>query len=356
MKRANNLWAAVTSFGNLDRAASRAAKGKRLQTNVAQFLFDRERQLFQLQDELLSHAYQPGGYRTFEIYEPKRRMISAAPFRDRVVHHALCGVLEGVFEPSFIFDSYACRHGKGTHAAINRFQSFARKHRYVLQCDVRKFFPSVDHEILKRLIARKVKDKDVLWLAGRIIDCANKQESTGFFFPGDDLLTAGERRCGLPIGNQTSQFFANVYLNPFDHFVQEKLGAGCYVRYVDDFAIFSDDKRWLAEVRQKSSEFLAGHRLKLHPNKSVISRTQDGNRFLGFRIFPNHRLVSRENVQRMKRRLRKMQLEFQRGELNGPEIRQRIVSWIGHVAHADSFRLRQRLFDDFPFVRQAPAR
>ena len=180
MKRANNLCSTVTSFGNLDRATSRAAKGKRLQTNVAQFLFDRERQLFQLQDELISRTYQPGGYRTFEIFEPKRRMISAAPFRDRVVHHALCGVLEGIFEPSFIFDSYACRRGKGTHAAISRFQSYARNHRYVLQCNVRKFFPSVDHKILKQLIARKVKDQDVLWLAGR-------KTETGFsdfaFFP-----------------------------------------------------------------------------------------------------------------------------------------------------------------------------
>ena len=200
---------------------------------------------------------------------------------------------------------------------------------------------------------RKVKDPEVLWLAGRIIDGSNLQESTGFHFPGDNLFTPSERRCGLPIGNQTSQFFANVYLNPFDHFVQERLGAKHYVRYVDDFAIFSDDKRWLADVRENCEVFLAQLRLKLHPRKSVISRTQAGNRFLGFRVFPEHRLVAKENLQRMKRRLKAMQIAFQRGELTAPEIRQRIVSWIGHVCHADSFRLRERLFNEFSFVRHA---
>lgn len=356
MKRFGNLFDELTSFGNLDRAAHAAAKGKRFQSNVSEFLFDRERRLCRLQDELRSRSYLPGAYRTFEIFEPKRRMISAAPFRDRVVHHALCRVLERVFESTFIFDSYACRVGKGTHAALDRFQRFARQHRYVLQCDVQKFFPSVDHEILKRLIARKIKDGGVLWLADRIIDCSNDQETAAFLFPGDDLLTPLSRRRGLPIGNQTSQFFANVYLNPFDHFILERLKAGCYVRYVDDFAIFSNDQRWLSQVREQCVEFLIGLRLKLHPTKSVISRTQDGNRFLGFRVFPTHRLVARENLTRMRRRLRWMQEKFLSGELTAAEIRQRIISWIGHVCHADSFRLRERLFNEFSFVRNTHGR
>ena len=139
MKRAGNLWSTITSFSHLDWAVSQAVRGKRGQDNVARFLFDRERQTCRLQDELLARTYSSGVYRTFEIFEPKRRLISAAPIRDRVVHHALCGVLERVFEPTFVFDSYACRRGKGTHAALNRFRDFARRHRYVLQCDVRKF-------------------------------------------------------------------------------------------------------------------------------------------------------------------------------------------------------------------------
>ncbi|MBV8611148.1 MAG: group II intron reverse transcriptase domain-containing protein [Singulisphaera sp.] len=153
------------------------------------------------------------------LHEGKARQISAAPFRDRVVHHALTGVLEPIFERSFVFDSYACRKGKGTHAAVDRCQGFARRYRYVLKADVRKFFPSIDHAILKGLVARKVKDPHVLWLVDRIIDHGNPQDPVLMWFPGDDLLTHTERRRRLPLGNQTSRFFANVYLDPLDHFV-----------------------------------------------------------------------------------------------------------------------------------------
>ncbi|GEM_PF-3542403 len=224
---------------------------------------------------------------------------------------------------------------------------------YVLKCDVRKFFPSVDHEILKSLIARKVKDRDVIWLANRIIDHSNEQEPVIEWFAGDDLLTPSERRRGLPIGNQTSQFFANVYLNPFDHFVKETLRARGYIRYVDDFVIFSDDKEWLADVRERCREFLATLRLRLHPNKSVISRVADGTRFLGFRMFPDRRRLVRENVVRMKRRLRRMAEWYADGSIGAEQIRQRLMSWIGHARHADTYRLRARLFGATSFVRGA---
>ncbi len=157
------------------------------------------------------------------------------------------------YERSFIADSYACRKGKGTHAAVNRCQQFARRFRYVLKADIQKFFPSLDHEILKALVARKIKDPDVLWLVGQIIDHSNPQEEVLNYFPGDDLFTPGERRRGIPIGNQTSQFFANVYLDPLDHFVKDRLGIKGYVRYVDDFLVFSDDKQHLADVREQIS-------------------------------------------------------------------------------------------------------
>ena len=212
MKRHNHLWDWMTGYSNLERAAIKAARGKRRRRNVAEFLYNLETEICQLQDELRDKTYKPGAYHTFFIYEPKLRMISAAPFRDRVVHHALCSVLEWTFEPTFISDSYACRRGKGTHAAVDRFTEFARRNRYVLKCDVRKFFPSVDHEILKETVARKVKDRNALWLVDRIIDGSNPQEPVWDWFPGDDLLTRTERRLGLPIGNQTSQFFANVFL------------------------------------------------------------------------------------------------------------------------------------------------
>jgi retron-type reverse transcriptase len=300
---------------------------------------------------LRSQTYAPGPYRTFTIRDPKVRLISAAPYRDRVVHHALCAVLEPIFEQTFIFDSYACRPGKGTHAAVDRFSRFARRYPYVLKCDVRKYFPSIDHAILKELVAAKIKDPHVLWLVERLIDHSNPQEPVVAWFPGDDLLAPAQRRRGLPIGNQTSQFLANVNLNPFDHFVKEQLRAPAYVRYVDDFVILHHDKPWLHQALEACGDFLATLRLRLHPDKSVISRVADGTRFLGYRVFPDHRLLVRENVRRMKRRLQRLQAAFADGRLDGLGVRQRLQSWIGHACHADTFRLRERLLNEAVFVR-----
>ena len=156
MRRHGGLWSQLVSFANLARASRKAERGKRALDNVSRFTFNIERELCRLQDEFTGRTYAPGPYSTFEIFEPKHRLISAAPFRDRVVHHALCQVLEPIFEPTFIFDSYASRRGKGTHAALDRFTSFARRNRFVLKCDIKKFFPSIHHEVLKGIVRRKV--------------------------------------------------------------------------------------------------------------------------------------------------------------------------------------------------------
>lgn len=353
MNRQGNLWPELTSYSNLFRSAHKAARRKRSWPNVAQFLFQLEPEICRLQDELRQRTYTPGEYRTFQIQEPKPRLISAAPFRDRVVHHALCAVLEPIFERTFIHDSYACRRGKGTHAAVDRFTHFARRYRYVLKCDIRKFFPSIDHEVLKAQVARKIKDPDVLWLVNRLIDGSNPQEPVLMWFPGDDLLSPLEHRRGLPLGNQTSQFFANVFLNPFDHFVMEELRAPAYLRYVDDFALFSNDKRWLADAKNRCRDALGRRRLMLHPLKSHVSPVATGTRFLGYRVFPDHRLLVRDNVRRFRRRLKMLQKRFADSEMQLAEIGPRIVSWIAHAAHADTFRLRRRLFEDIVFRRPA---
>lgn len=256
MKRHGNLWPRVVDFANLEAAARQAQRGKRYRENVLEFNYNLEGELLALHGELESKSYQPGPYRTFHIVEPKKRMISAAPYRDRVVHHALCNVIVPIFERTFIHDSYANRVGFGTHRALRRFTKFARANKYVLQCDLQKYFASIDHDILKKLIRRKVKCRDTLWLIDTIVDHSNKQEPAAFYFPGDDLFTPSERRRGLPIGNLTSQFFANVYLNGFDHFVKEKLSVARYVRYVDDFALFSDDREFLAEARRAIEDHL----------------------------------------------------------------------------------------------------
>ncbi len=352
MKRLGILWERMISFESLVAAAQAAARGKRYKPGAARFLFHLEPELLRLQRELTTKAYRPGPYRVFTIYEGKTRQISAAPFRDRVVHHALTRVLEPIFERSFCFDSYACRKGKGTHAAVDRCQAFARRYKYVLKADVRRFFPSIDHQILKTLIARKIKDPDVLWLTGLIIDHSNPQQPALMWFPGDDLFTPIERSKGLPLGNQTSQFFANVYLDPLDHYVTDRLRLS-YVRYVDDFLIFADDKRRLHEVRREVERFLEALRLQIHPNKSVVFPCEEGLRFLGYRVFPTHRLLAQENVRRFRRRMGWMQREFARGRIGFETIRPRIMSWIGHARHANTYRLRTRLFDTMRFQRAA---
>lgn len=351
MKRHGNLWTQIVDFNNLLLAARQAQRGKRFRENVLAFNYNLESELLTLQRELQNKTYQPGAYRTFEIVEPKRRLISAAPYRDRVVHHALCQIIAPIFERTFISDSYANRTGFGTHRALRRFTEFARSSKYVLQCDIRKYFPSIDHEILKTLIRRKIKCHETLWLIDKIIDASNEQEPVHDYFAGDTLRTPFERRRGLPIGNLTSQFFANIYLNNFDHFAKEELHTKKYVRYVDDFALFSDDKDFLAAARPAIENKLAGLRLMIHSIKSQLFETRRGANFMGFRIFPDRIRVRSENLRRSRRRLRRMQDAYADANVEQTKIRQSMQSWIAHLAHGDTWHLRERIFNALVFAR-----
>ena len=352
MKRHGDLWPQIIDFANLELAVRQAQRGKRYRENVLAFNYNLETELLALHDELVSKSYQPGPYRTFHIVEPKKRMISAAPYRDRVVHHALCNVIIPIFERTFIRDSYANRVGFGTHRALRRFTEFARTNRYVLQCDVQKYLACIDHEILKSLLRCKIKCRDTLRLIDTIIDHSNEQEEAAFYFPGDDLFSPSERRRGLPIGNLTSQFFANVYLNGFDHFVKESLTSAKYVRYVDDFALFSNDWKFLAEARRAIEDYLVNVRLMIHPVKSQLFETRRGPNFLGFRILPDRIRVRTENLRRARRRLRLMQADYRSGKIELDQIRQSLRSWIAHLEHGDTWRLRERIFADLAFARE----
>ncbi|NJR19746.1 MAG: RNA-directed DNA polymerase [Calothrix sp. CSU_2_0] len=353
MKRRGNLYPQIIDFKNILLSAKKAEKGKRFRENILEFNYNLEAELIKLQQELTNKTYQPGDYRTFYIKEPKSRMISAAPYRDRVVHHALCNIIVPIIEPTFIADSYANRAGFGTHRALHRFTKFARESRYVLQCDIQKYFPSIDHEILKNLINRKIKCPDTLWLIDTIIDNSNEQLPAIEHFQGDDLLAPLERRRGLPIGNLTSQFFANVYLNGFDHFVQEELKVGKYLRYVDDFAFFADDWYFLAEVRIAIEEYLNNKlRLKIHPIKSQLFETKYGANFVGFRVLPNFIRVRTENLRRAKRRLKKMQRDYICGKISSEKVSQSIQSWFAHLEHGDTRQLRQKIFATLAWTRE----
>lgn len=352
MKRHDNLWPQVIAFDNLLRASRLAQKGKRFRPNVLAFNHRLEQELQQLQTELKTFTYQPGGYRTFRIRDPKPRMISAAPYRDRVVHHALCNVIVPLLDCTLIHDTYANRLGYGTHRALHRFTGWARQYRYCLQCDISKYFPSIDHEILKTLMRKHLKCSETLWLINTIIDASNEQMPVIEYFPGDDLLTPVLRRRGLPIGNLTSQFFANLYLSPFDHFVKRQLKLKRYLRYVDDFAAFSDDRQELADARLAMEDYLASLRLKMHPIKSQLFETRYGANFVGFRILPDRIRVRNDNVRRARRRLKTLQRQYATGDIELEPLVQRLQSWEAHLKHGDTYRLRQRVFDRHTFVRK----
>lgn len=353
MKRYGNLWPHVIDFENLLASTRKAQRGKRFRENVLAFNYNLERELLRLHQELKSQTYHPGKYKTFQVWEPKPRLISAAPYRDRVVHHALCNVILPIFESTFIFDSYANREGFGTHRALRRFTHFARSSRYILQCDVRKYFPSIDHEILKALIRCKIKCPDTLWLIDTIIDSSNEQEPSIEYFSGDDLLTPLERRKGLPIGNLTSQFFANIYLNGFDHYVKEQLKSSKYLRYVDDFALFSDDRAFLAEARIGIEAYLADLRLKIHPIKSQLFETCHGATFVGFRVLPDRIRVRNDNLRRARLRMKRLQTAYARDLISFERLTQSVKSWAAHLKHGDTGYLREDIFRQLVFVRNS---
>ena len=219
----------------------RAAKGKRLKPGAAAFLANLEKEVLRLERELQSGTYRPGRYTVIEVVDPKHRKVSAAPFGDRVVHQALCTVVEPIFQRRFIHDPYANRKGRGTHRGVARYERFRDRFRHVLRCDIFRYFPAIDHAILKRDQRRRPACKPTLDLADRIIHGSNPQEPVNLHLPGDDLFTPFERRRGLPIGNLTSQLFSNLYLDGFDHFCKEVLRAKGYLHYVDDFALFHDE-------------------------------------------------------------------------------------------------------------------
>jgi len=237
VKTFKHLYPQIHAFENLETAFRKARRGKRHKPSVASFEINLGEELLALQEELETETYQPGPYTHFHLYDGKPRRISAAPFRDRVVHHALCNLIEPIWEARFIHDSYACRKGKGAHAAVERYQGWARRYTYALKMDVEKYFPSIDRDILKEKLRQRVKDRNVLSLLDRIIDTGPLTRGAAPFFPGDDLF-ALDRPTGIPIGNLTSQLFSNVYLGELDRFVKQELRWKPYLRYMDDILLF----------------------------------------------------------------------------------------------------------------------
>ncbi len=346
MKTYKNLYPQIHDFANLMLAWRKARRGKRYTPAAAAFERELDVELTGLHRELLEESYTPGPYRSFTIHEPKRRKISAAPFRDRVAHHALCNVIEPLFERQFIYDSYANRVGKGTHKALDRCTHFMRRNGYVLQCDIEQFFPAIDHQILKRILARTIADETTMRLCEKIIDSGRgvlSDQYTQRWFPGDDLLAA-TRETGLPIGNLTSQFWANAYLNELDQFVKHKLRCKGCLRFVDDFLIFSNNKRTLYHWRSEIIHFLQSLRLTIHEKRAQPRPVEQGIPFLGFTVYPDYRRLKRKKGIRYRRHLHRLYGQYQRGEIGREELNASVQSWIGHAKHGDTWGLRGKLF------------
>lgn len=339
METPRGLFEKLISWENLVAAARAARRGKARRPDVDAFHERQEANLVALRAALAAGTWRPSGYREHWIYRPKRRKISCAPYPDRIVHHALVRVLEPIWERRFIFHSYACRVGKGTHRAVRAAQGFARRHSHVLKLDIRKYFPSVDHEVARAVVRRHVRDPRVLALFDRVIDGANEQERVLHWFPGDDLFTPVERRRGLPIGNLTSQFLGNVLLDELDHFVTDALGLGAYVRYMDDVLVFGDKTR-LRAACARIRGLLAGLRLELNRPKVKMMPVASGFTFLGYRVFPSHLRITTTVKRRQQARLRALVRAAGRGTVGVADVRASLAGMLGHMKQADAWHLR----------------
>lgn len=321
-----NLYEKVYDFQNLYDAYLSARRGKRGYESVARYEENLERELIALQDELIYQSYRPGKYKAFYTNDGKTRLILVAPFRDRVLQHAIANVIAPIFEAGYYAHSYACIPGKGTLAGVTYLEkmlhAFGNQKAYCLQADIRHYYASIDHEILKKLMRRKIGDKKLLWLIDVIIDSTN------------DI--AAIRPQGIPLGCYTSQIFANIYLTELDRFVKQELREKFYLRYMDDFVILSTGKDDLRKARLRIGNFLRDELLLELNRKTSVFPVSQGIDMLGYRIFPHRRILRKRLIKRMRRTLKKMR----KGELRTRHNKSVIASWLGVVCRADTPRLK----------------
>ena len=348
----------IFSFANIYRCYLACRRNKRNTINALKFEINAEENILKLENELKSKIYRPSRSILFAARSPKLREIFAADFRDRVVHHILVDYLERIWDRIFIDDSYACRKGKGTHAAVMRLQSFLRKvsrngraRAYYLQLDIRDFFTSIDKTILFNALQKKIRDKEALWLTEKIIfwDCTRSfilrdREGVLKNIPPHKSIFGNDNKRGLPIGNLTSQFFANVYLNELDQFVKHSLKAKYYIRYVDDFVLLSDNKGTLIKWRQDIETFLAEKLLlRLHPKRRKLQPISNGIDFLGYIIRRDYILVRRRVINNLKSRLRRFACMAQNPANSMNALRACLQSYLAHFKWADSYNLVKSL-------------
>ncbi|MGO2497791.1 MAG: reverse transcriptase domain-containing protein [Vibrio litoralis] len=338
------LYEQIYQFENILSAAYQCRKGKSKKQSTLDFFDNLEENVIQIQNELMWNEFTVSPYHHFFVFEPKRRLISAPTFYDRVAHRAIYNIIEPICDKTYIYDSYACRRNKGAHKGADRAQAMIRKverkhgKAYVFKADIYRYFSSIDHEILKRLVAIKIKCTRTQALLNYIIDHSPSD--------GDGV--------GIPLGNLTSQVFANIYLNELDRFMKHTLKVKNYCRYMDDFVVISGDKKELHRIRNLTEEFVNSElKLKFNSKTQVFPIGKKNGRaldFLGYRMYGDHRLLRKSSVKRIKRKITKYRKLYSAGELSVSCVGKKIQSWIGHASHANSFSLIKSLFNQ-PFVR-----
>ena len=332
MKRTGHLMEAIANPENLRLAFWKAARGKRSRPDCRRFQAGLDVNLGCLREQLLAGEVPLGQYRQFKVFDPKERTIRVAGFRERVMHHALMNHCEPILDRAAVFDSYACRKGKGRLAAIDRALGFARRYGWFLKMDVRKYFDSVDHATLMELLERKFKDPTLLSLFARIV-----------------ASHGGEAGRGLPIGNLTSQHFANYYLAPLDRFLKERWRRRAYVRYMDDLVVWGHSTGELCEIRDQVQRFLA-FELKLELKPVGINRTALGMDFLGFRLYQDRVKLSRRSKLRFARKFRRYERSWREGRWTELQLQQRMQALLAFVVEADSVGFRRRVLERFGMV------
>ncbi len=338
------MYEKIYSIDNLYRASYNALKGKKSKRSAAKFWLEQDKEIYKMHSELKAKIYTFGGYSAFILNDNGvERRISVAPFRDRVLHHAIMQQIEPLFEKSFIYDSYANRKGKGTLNALKRARYYANRYKYVLQLDIQKFFPSIDHQILISLLKKKIKCADTMQLLKDLIANSNRQDDAFFYYKGDSLFTPYERRKGIPLGNLTSQFFGNLYLNPFDHFVKEKLRVKGYIRYVDDTLYFSNSKEFLKEIVVKIKEFLSLFRLRIHPLKIKLKETKEGFIFLGHKVFKTHFRLTSKAIRRGRKRLKKVTFDYRYNRKDLQQAKNSIFGTVGFFKLGNNGKITDEL-------------
>lgn len=340
-KKIKNCFYSKLTFENLLSAHKRSRKNKPYKSEVILFELNLENNLINLLNQIRNHTYHLGNYFEFTIYEPKERKIKALPYRDRIVHQWYVEeFIKPYIVPKFISTSYACLTDKGTHKAANKIQEYMRIMQrnkgdfWILKCDIEKFFYNINPNILYNILKKYISDNDLLNFSKLLIfDSRNAADSVG-----------------IPIGNYTSQYFANIYLNELDQFIKRKLHIKYYVRYMDDFILLLDTKENCITIKKIISDFLWKN-LKLHLNKkSRYYPSKMGADFCGYRIFTTHRLLRKSSKTKIKNQVKKWNKLYSSNKLDVTKTIQSINSWIGHSMHCNSYHLQQKILNTCNFL------